>query len=161
MKIKKVIVDEMPKMCDDCYLSGRYHPGNLYCTIKADEIPDDILRPSWCPLEVETDANPRISALETEIAKNNLEHAQYNLKLYNRIAYLEDKLRWRPVSDGNLPDPYQEVEFHDTVTDSVMIGNHAMGIPQWASDSGLYFHGDNYERIDKWRPIPEFEVKNE
>ena len=68
MKVLKVIVDEMPKKCNSCkYLEdmrrslrdNEYITGTpTYCliTLKALYIEDCyVKRPSWCPLEVETD----------------------------------------------------------------------------------------------------------
>ena len=74
--------------------------------------------------------------------------------LQARIDGLEAQLRWRLVSKGNLPDYIQKVEIHDRIEGTVMLARHTARIPQWSSDDGLYFHGNNYERIDKWRPIP-------
>lgn len=80
--------------------------------------------------------------------------------LQARIDELEEQLRWRPVSEGYLPDYSRKVEIHDRLDGTVMLGRHVGRIPQWVTDDGLYFHGDNYERIDKWRPIPELPMED-
>ena len=77
------------------------------------------------------------------------------------ISELESQLRWRPVSEGNLPDYIQKVEIHDRIEGTVMLARHTARIPQWSSDDELYFHGAHYERIDKWRPIPKLPEENE
>ena len=68
MKVLKVIVDEKPKTCNSCkcledmrrslrdneYITGT--PTYCLITLKALYVEDCyVKRPSWCPLEVETD----------------------------------------------------------------------------------------------------------
>ena len=52
MKIKRVIVDEMPEGCSKCGLMGAWS-----CTIRDKYFRPEyhLTRPDWCPLEVETD----------------------------------------------------------------------------------------------------------
>jgi hypothetical protein len=54
MKIKRVIVDEMPTGCAYCLMSFEYGDGTSGCEIS--DSPEHLngeQRPSWCPLEVE------------------------------------------------------------------------------------------------------------
>ena len=79
-------------------------------------------------------------------------------QLNQRIAYLEEQLRWRPVSDGNLPKEREKVETK-TVGGNVTIGYFTKAVA-----GGQIWYGSN-NRITfpavSWRPIPELEVKGE
>ena len=57
MKVKRVIVDEMPKSCMVCAYENHSSPfyTNPVCGILFKGIESIKERPSWCPLEVETD----------------------------------------------------------------------------------------------------------
>ena len=80
-------------------------------------------------------------------------------QLNQRIAYLEEQLRWRPVSDDNLPNDNERVDV--LWCGRPYQGHHVASIPQWTV-GGIYFHRQNgYEEITHWRPIPELEVKGE
>ena len=56
MKVLKVIVDEMPKDCEQCYylmIGGFCSAFMNWREFKRTD--ETTTRPSWCPLEVETD----------------------------------------------------------------------------------------------------------
>jgi len=70
------------------------------------------------------------------------------IKSYNRIVYLEEQLRWRPVSEK------------PTESDFVLILYNGYRIPDtiYYDVEGGWLCAD---MPDYWRPIPELEVKHE
>jgi len=72
--------------------------------------------------------------------------------LKQRIATLEASLRWIPVSDTMKLPPDRE---HVLVSwcGRVYRGYHIMLVREWSVD-GMFFHGDNYDEITHWMPLP-------
>ena len=82
-------------------------------------------------------------------------------KLRKHIAYLEEQLRWRPVSD-ELPKDLEPVEIKFKGTNSVEIAK----LTEYINPEILVWELYDVSTISLysimgWRPIPELEVKDE
>ena len=117
---------------------------------------------AWNTRPLEDALQARIDDLEGEIEPKRItleSSVLANKELNQRIATLEEQLRWRPVSDDNLPNDNERVDV--LWCGRPYQGHHVASIPQWTV-GGIYFHRQNgYEEITHWRPIPELEVKGE
>jgi len=78
-------------------------------------------------------------------------------ELATRIVELEAAQRWIPVKERLPEDATGVLIFGDAISQMRDIGlaYHISNIPQWATDEGLYFHGDSYKRVTHWMPLPE------
>ena len=106
---------------------------------------------AWNTRPIEDALNQRIAELEAKIKafKNaELMNDIERIKSYNRIVYLEEQLRWRPVSEK------------PTESDFVLILYNGYRIPDtiYYDVEGGWLCAD---MPDYWRPIPELEVKHE
>ena len=72
-------------------------------------------------------------------------------QLNQRIAHLEEQLRWRPVWEQPEKSGYYEVEFDNgNFHDMIFYNEHS----SWRCSQ-------EHVNITGWRPIPELEVKHE
>ena len=71
-----------------------------------------------------------------------------------RIAELEAKLRWIPVSE-RLPKFGVSVLFYDSFLNIRHKGFLQEDNSQWRTDEGLFYYSDRCKHITHWMPLPE------
>ena len=80
-------------------------------------------------------------------------------KLRKRIAELEEKQRWIPVSE-RLPEFGTSILFYDSILEKInkgtctALGGNKNNL-QWYTDDNLFYHGNRCEYITHWMPLPE------
>ena len=74
-------------------------------------------------------------------------------QLNQRIAYLEEQMRWRPVSEIPTEGGYYEVKYWK-------FGRKYIDVASW-NPHIIGFYNFDADSIIEWRPIPELEVKGE
>ena len=70
--------------------------------------------------------------------------------LSSENAALRERVRWIPVSE-KLPKDNQEVLIY---ADLIAKGVHSTKSRQWSAD-GYYYHGDWYDTVTHWMPLPQ------
>ena len=78
--------------------------------------------------------------------------------LRKRIAELEEKQRWIPVSE-RLPEFGTSILFYDSILERTNKGtctalNRDKTNLQWLTDDGIYYHGNRCEYITHWKEEP-------
>ena len=81
-----------------------------------------------------------------------------NVNLTARIAELEEKQRWIPVSE-RLPEFGTSILFYDSILERTNKGtctalNRDKTNLQWLTDDGIYYHGNRCEYITHWKEEP-------
>ena len=79
-------------------------------------------------------------------------------ELQKRIAELEEKQRWIPVSE-RLPEFGTSILFYDSILERTNKGtctalNRDKTNLQWLTDDGIYYHGNRCEYITHWKEEP-------
>jgi len=83
MKVKRVIVDEMPPDCTECELFMESYAG--WCKAEGICIEDSTTRPSWCPLELETDVETDVQTVQqAPHTEKSSEETCKNLSIYQK-----------------------------------------------------------------------------
>ena len=103
MKVKRVIVDEIPIDCNNCILcTSKRNGGDYMCTI----VPEDVglwdPLPEWCPLELETVTETDIRMVEQapHIEKSSKDTWQEMIDLLEKVNRKIDGLPKPTESHG-------------------------------------------------------------
>jgi len=85
-------------------------------------------------------------------AKTDIYNRAYEALLISmeENAALREQVRWIPVSE-KLPKDNQEVLIY---ADLIAKGVHSTKSRQWSAD-GYYYHGDWYDTVTHWMPLPQ------
>jgi len=132
---------------------------HIFAVRLADVLPMKGTNWSWR----ESPLRSRIAELEMKIRHNALWQASEDAEerahleklvpdLKKRIAELEEKQRWIPVSE-RLPQIGVRVLFYNNFIKNIHKG-WCSG-DEWVSDIGVFYNGDKLKRITHWMPLPE------
>ena len=110
------------------------------------------LRKRIAELEKQVDAYANSNGLRNKILQDIVD------KQHTRIAELEEKQRWIPVSE-RLPEFGTSILFYDSILERTNKGtctalNRDKTNLQWLTDDGIYYHGNRCEYITHWKEEP-------
>ena len=88
-----------------------------------------------------------------DILCNGEENDEKRVLEYIAQELQNEGIGWIPVSE-RLPDHYISVLLFDSSNDVVITGSLNLFAEQWTSEDHDYFHGDKFDYITHWQPLP-------